>query len=153
MREKAYYLDLKRLRSDHNLTQSQIARALDLSQSYLSQIERAQRRAPEALIITIAEHFNIDNIEEYKYIKDKISSPKISNNKTQNIQNSIVNSPESFYHGCNDKSEEKLETGNTDTLIKLLARSEDRYHEERLKVAQLQLEVERLTAELNKLRK
>jgi hypothetical protein len=51
---------LKRLREDHGMTQSAVARTLSVSASYYSQLESNQRPLTPALIARIAQSFRID---------------------------------------------------------------------------------------------
>ena len=51
---------LRRLRERHSLTQSQLAARLDVSTSYINQIENNQRPLTAALMLALAQKFNLD---------------------------------------------------------------------------------------------
>ena len=51
---------LRRLREHHDLTQNQLAIRLDVSTSYVNQIENNQRPLTAALMLALAEKFNLD---------------------------------------------------------------------------------------------
>lgn len=64
---------IKELREEHNLTQSQIAEALNITQRAVSYYERNQREIPIEILVRYAKLFNvrldyicglIDNAEE-----------------------------------------------------------------------------------------
>lgn len=51
---------MRRLRADNNLTQKELANHLDISTSYINQIENNQRPLTAALMLAMAEKFSID---------------------------------------------------------------------------------------------
>lgn len=51
---------LRRLRDRHSLTQGQLAARLDVSTSYINQIENNQRPLTAALMLALAQKFNLD---------------------------------------------------------------------------------------------
>ncbi|KAF1697260.1 Cro/Cl family transcriptional regulator [Pseudoxanthomonas jiangsuensis] len=58
---KAYIgVRLRRLREEHGLTQTALAKALDISSSYLNQIENNQRPLTVPVLLRINAHFGID---------------------------------------------------------------------------------------------
>ncbi|MEX0627028.1 MAG: helix-turn-helix domain-containing protein, partial [Cucumibacter sp.] len=51
---------LKAIRDQHRLTQAQLAARLDVSTSYVNQIENNQRPLTAAVMLALAEGFNLD---------------------------------------------------------------------------------------------
>ncbi|MFY1638140.1 short-chain fatty acyl-CoA regulator family protein [Solwaraspora sp. WMMB335] len=51
---------LRRLRREHGLTQAELARRLDISTSYLNQIENSQRTLTAAVLLRLAEVLGVD---------------------------------------------------------------------------------------------
>jgi XRE family transcriptional regulator, fatty acid utilization regulator len=51
---------LRRLRRDHELSQTDMAQSLAISPSYLNHLERNQRPVTAALLLKLAEHYEID---------------------------------------------------------------------------------------------
>lgn len=54
---------VRALRAEHNLTQTELAERLSLSTSYVNQIENNQRPLTAAVILSLAESFNLDVTE------------------------------------------------------------------------------------------
>jgi len=51
---------LRRLRRDHSLSQTDMAQSLGISPSYLNHLERNQRPVTAALLLKLAEHYEVD---------------------------------------------------------------------------------------------
>ena len=58
-------LDLKRLRKDAEITQSELANRIGYPQAFLSQIEHGKRPAPDKLIKIVVKELGISNINDY----------------------------------------------------------------------------------------
>ncbi|MEU4160498.1 short-chain fatty acyl-CoA regulator family protein [Actinoplanes sp. NPDC026670] len=54
------YGKVRRLRREHGITQAELARRLDISTSYLNQIENSQRTLTAAVLLRLAEVFAVD---------------------------------------------------------------------------------------------
>lgn len=59
------YLDLKRIRKERKISQTELAKQLDYPQAYVSQIENRKRYAPQAFVNRVVEVLQMDNIDEY----------------------------------------------------------------------------------------
>src|SRR5690625_6061097 len=51
---------LRRLRQNHGLNQAELAERLDLSASYLNQLERGKRPLTVAVLLRVTEEFGVD---------------------------------------------------------------------------------------------
>ena len=59
------YLDVKRIRREHHISQKELAERLGCTQSQLSLVENMKRYATDDLIKKIAEEFSIEDIDKY----------------------------------------------------------------------------------------
>ena len=55
----AYTINLRNLREDHDLTQTDIAKLLNTSQTVYSRYERDERTLPTEMLYTLALYYNI----------------------------------------------------------------------------------------------
>ena len=82
-------LDLKRLRKDAEITQSELANRIVYPQAFLSQIEHGKRPAPDKLIKIVVKELGISNIDDYiETVPDSITSqnqPKLEPLSLDNI--------------------------------------------------------------------
>ena len=67
-------LHIKDLREDNDLTQKQIAEILLCDQSLYSKYERKEREIPLALIIKLADYYNVS----VDYLVGRTSNPNIN---------------------------------------------------------------------------
>lgn len=67
-------LRIKDLREDNDLTQKQIAEILLCDQSLYSKYERKEREIPLALIVKLADYYNVS----IDYLVGRTSNPKIN---------------------------------------------------------------------------
>ena len=81
-------IDLAKIRSDHSVSQKDLAEKLGVKQSFLSNIERGRSPLPPEKLDKIIEIFDIENIDIY-YIED-IGSSNMSKSQSDNT-NSIIN--------------------------------------------------------------
>lgn len=88
MRPKGQIFDLKRFREVYNLTQKEIALAVNRPQSFLSAIEHGKRSAPPGFLDDLSRLYDVDNISDY--IRDR-EEPQYGN--IEGVRNAIVNSP------------------------------------------------------------
>lgn len=91
MRPKGQIFDLKRFRDERKLTQKELALLLDRPQSFLSAIEHGKRSAPEAMLDTLSDKYDVDNISDY--LSDP---PQPTHGNMKDIKNAIINSPGGF---------------------------------------------------------
>ena len=59
------YLDIKRIRREHHISQKELAERVGCTQSQLSLVENMKRYAPDELVKKIAEELSIANIDKY----------------------------------------------------------------------------------------
>lgn len=88
MRPKGQIFDLRTFRSDHNLTQKEIAEAVNRPQSFLSAIEHGKRSAPPGFLDDLTRLYDVDNISDY--LRDR-EEPTFG--EVKNVKDAIVNSP------------------------------------------------------------
>jgi len=69
---KPYYIILRDLREDHDLTQTDIARQLDTTQQVYSRYEKGENEMPIRHIITLCKYYNISS----DYILGLIEHPR-----------------------------------------------------------------------------
>lgn len=164
MRPKGQLFDLKRFRTERGLTQTEVANAVDMPQSFLSAIERGKRTASKALLNHLTRIYKVDDITEY--LSDPVPS---STQIVRDVKNSIINSPGGIYlpkEIAQNLSKAELirllslegqpsgertpylSPDASTTLVNLLAAAEERYMRERAKVEELEEEVGRLRIEL-----
>lgn len=84
--------DIKRLRLDRGLKQSDIASILHLPQSSISSMERGKSQVSQHYINTLVNELGVENVEEYYYdVEDMVyinnENNNGSNNGYQNSQN------------------------------------------------------------------
>ncbi len=74
---------LKMLRKDKNLTQQELAKIINMSQTGYSQYERNERKIPITTIKKLANYFevSVDYLSGLTDIKDKYKNSKIINNE------------------------------------------------------------------------
>lgn len=88
MRPKGQLFDLKRFRAVHNLSQKEIAEAVNRPQSFLSAIEHGKRSAPPGFLDNLSRIYHVDNISDYMR---KAEEPTYGD--VCNVKDAIVNSP------------------------------------------------------------
>ena len=59
------FLDIRRLRKDYGLTQSQFARRMGISQASVSNLETGKQQSTEYFIGIVAHELGIKNITDY----------------------------------------------------------------------------------------
>lgn len=59
------HLDIKRIRSEHHLTQSALSKLTGYPQGFISQMENMRDATPDAFIDKVKEVLGISNIEDY----------------------------------------------------------------------------------------
>lgn len=109
-------LDLKRIRREACITQSELANRLGYPQPFLSQIEHGKRPAPNQLLKMLAVELNISNIDDYiKEVPDPPKPAKVSQDEIPELKiqtsNPAPSSPES---------------STISQLVELLAKSQER---------------------------
>lgn len=173
MRPKGQIFDLRAFRNDRNLTQKEIAEAVNRPQSFLSAIEHGKRSAPPGFLDDLARLYDVDNISDYLRERDEPSFGEV-----KNVKDAIVNSPgglillNEFGHKLTTKEilqmlsmegdvGEKLvqhlipRTPSADNstvadLVKLLSDSQARCNRAEARVKELELLVADLQAQLPK---
>ena len=76
MRERKIFagVKLRALRESHEMTQAQLARRLGVSTSYVNQIENNQRPLTAALMLSLAENFNLDLFDLMSDASDRLTA-------------------------------------------------------------------------------
>lgn len=87
-------LDLKRLRKDAEITQSELANRIGYPQAFLSQIEHGKRPAPDKLIKIVVKELGISNINDYiETVPDPVPSQDLPKLEPLSFDNIIKGEP------------------------------------------------------------
>lgn len=115
---KVQRIDLAKIRSDHSVSQKDLAEKLGVKQSFLSNIERGRSPLPPEKLDKIIEIFDIENIDIY-YIED-IGSSNMSKSQSDNT-NSIINDSAIFekFVGVMEKMTEAKYANETEALSRI----------------------------------
>ena len=70
------YKRIRDLREDHDLTQKQVAKILNCSQQVYSNYELGQRDIPTAILIKLADYYNVSTDYFLGLTKEKTPFPK-----------------------------------------------------------------------------
>lgn len=89
MRPKGQIFDLRTFRTDHKLTQKEIAEAVKRPQSFLSAIEHGKRSAPPGFLDDLSRLYDVDNISDY--LRDR--EPENTDKHIEDVHNAMIDSP------------------------------------------------------------
>lgn len=168
--KEGFIFDLKRFRAKHNLSQKDLAEALNVTQSFLSYIENGKRQASPEFVDKLSQIYDEKNISDY--IRERTQP---DNGTIRNVRDAIVNSPggmllmNEFGKKLSDQEilrildiqkeivEDKISTISNETnqviaqddntiarLVSLLEVSNHRYDEALSKIQKLEEEIEKL---------
>lgn len=176
MRYKGQGFDLKSFRRKRKLSQKEISEAVNLPQSFLSAIENGKKSAPDSFIDELARIYNVDNISDYITDRRDSEEPKsvdikeaIVDSKGLNINlngikgetaNTIISLlgtiiPDLQVKTSKETDEIVLEksASTVDTMVKLLAKSEERCTIAEQRIKELEKEISDLKSKSPKRRK
>lgn len=177
MRPKGQIFDLRAFRRDHNLTQKEIAEAVNRPQSFLSAIEHGKRSAPPGFLDDLTRLYDVNNISDYIRERDEPTFGEV-----KNVKDAIVNSPGglillnefgdrlstkeilrilSIESEAREQEEKELtpapqlpaESSTVSDLVKLLADAQNRCNIAEARCRELEKMVSELQAQLPKKRK
>ncbi len=175
MRSKKIFAGAKirRLRHHHALTQGQLASHLDVSTSYVNQIENNQRPLTAALMLALAEKFNLDLSELMSDKSDRLlidlreafADPVFGDTppSLHDLKNLSANSPDMAHamlkvYAAYKKSTEQLAgadlsmgTGKSDTMLSPYEEVRDFFHYANNYINPLDRAAEELASELGDL--
>ncbi len=138
--------DLKRFRTERNLSQRDIAKALGVSSSFLSVIEHGKKPVPASVLDKLCELYDVENIDDYISETSPQVIPTIGNHNYN-----VINSPQGVIipyelvgrlikPGVNDTPAQQ---GEMSSLIQVLNATNQRLIDAENKIKKLEAELEK----------